>query len=273
MVQLMNALAERGMLPLGAFLLALLLLANELGFRVGRWRAAARLESAESNMGMLTTGMLGLLAFTLALTISIAESRYEARRELVATEANAIGTAWLRAGLVRGAEGPEIRRELEEYTRLRLDYTRAGPDPEAEAALNAATNAAQAAVWALAQTAALREPNPLMAGLVASLNETFDAALSQRFAYESRAPMHIQWLLLIGSLLSVGAIGVQLGLGPQRHLVLSVLLMTMWTGGMLLIIDLNRPRQGNIRVDPAPLVWTLQGFTGSATPAAAPPKP
>src|SRR6476469_1194262 len=105
MTELMSALAERGMLPLGAFLLALLLLANELGFRVGRWRAAVRLESADSNIGMLPTGMLGLLAFTLALTISIAESRYEARRDLVVTEANAIGTAWLRAGLVRGAEG------------------------------------------------------------------------------------------------------------------------------------------------------------------------
>ena len=111
-------------------------------------------------MGMLTTGMLGLLAFTLGLTISIAELRYEARRDLVVTEANVIGTAWLRAGLVRGAEGPELRRELEDYTRLRLDYTRAGPDPEAEAALNAATNAAQTRIWALAQAAALREPNP-----------------------------------------------------------------------------------------------------------------
>ena len=141
-----------------------------------------------------------------------------------------------------------------------------------EAALNAETNAAQARIWALAQAAVQRDPNPVMAGLVAALNETFDAALSQRFAYESRAPAHIQWLLLAGSLLSVGAIGVQLGLGPQRHLVLSVLLMMMWTGGMLLIVDLNRPRQGKIRVDPAPLVWTLQGFSSGA-PAATPPKP
>lgn len=270
MGQLINALADRGMLPLGAFLLALLLLANELGFRIGRWRAIARAEAVESTMGMLTTGMLGLLAFTLGLTISIAESRYEARRDLVVAEANAIGTAWLRAGLVRGPEGAEIRRELEDYARIRLDYTRAGPDAAAEAALNAGTSAAQARIWALGQAATLRDPSPVMAGLVAALNETFNAALAQRFAYESRAPSHIQWLLLVGSLLSVGAIGLQLGLGPQRHLVLSVLLMVMWTGGMLLIIDLNRPRQGNVRVDPAPLVWTLQGFTGSAAPAVAP---
>ncbi|MFC7473726.1 hypothetical protein ACFQS7_05140 [Dankookia sp. GCM10030260] len=269
MLEVFNTLADRGLLPLGAFLLALLLLANEIGYRIGRWRAAVRAETVESNIGMLTTGMLGLLAFTLGLTISIAESRYEARRDMVVTEANAIGTAWLRAGLVRGGEGPEIRRELEDYTRLRLDYTRAGPDLEAEAALNVATNAAQGRIWALAQAATLRDPTPVMVSVFASLNETFDAALAQRFAYESRAPAHIQWLLLAGSLLSVGAIGLQLGLGPQRYLVLSVLLMVMWTGGMLLIADLNRPRQGNIRVDPAPLVWTLQGFAGSM-PATAP---
>ncbi|WP_431270646.1 hypothetical protein [Dankookia sp. P2] len=183
MAELMNALAERGMLPLGAFLLALLLLANELGYRIGRWRAANRLEAMESNIGMLTTGMLGLLAFTLGLTISIAESRYEARRDLVVTEANAIGTAWLRAGLVRGPEGAELRQGLEEYTRIRLDYTRAGPDLEAEAALNAATNAIQTRIWALAQTATLRDPTPVMTSLVTALNETFDSALSQRFAY------------------------------------------------------------------------------------------
>jgi hypothetical protein len=186
----------------------------------------------------------------------------------VVVEANAIGTAWLRAGLVRGAEGPELRRLLEEYARLRLDYMQAGPNAEREAALNRATAAAQAAIWAPAQAAALRDPTPVMAGVIASLNDTFDAALSQRYAFESRVPAHILWLLLGGSVLAVGAVGGQLGLGPQRHLVLSVLLMAMWTGGMLLIVDLNRPRQGQIRVDAAPMIWTLQGF---GPPAAAKP--
>src|SRR3712207_1874890 len=119
MTSMLSTLADRGLLPLGALLLALLLASNEIGYRLGRRRAAQRTEAQETNMGMLTTGMLGLLAFTLGLTISIAESRYEARRDLVVTEANAIGTAWLRAGFVRGPEGAEIRRELEDYTRVR----------------------------------------------------------------------------------------------------------------------------------------------------------
>jgi hypothetical protein len=46
----------------------------------------------------------------------------------------------------------------------------------------------------------------------------------------------------------------------DRYPVLAALLLAMWTGGMMLIVDLNRPRQGSIRVDPAPLIWTIQGF-------------
>jgi len=266
-LEVFSALADRGLVPLGALLLALLLLSNEIGYRLGRWRASLVPGKDEANLGMLTAGMLGLLAFTLSLTISIAEQRYEARRDLMVTEANAIGTAWLRAGLLRGDAGPELRKLLEDYTRLRLDYVQATPDVAREAAMNATTGTAQTRIWELAQTAATRDPTPIMASVLAALNEVFDAALAQRFAFESRVPAHIQLLLLVGSILAVGAVGVQLGIGPQRHLVLCGLLMVMWTGGMLLIIDLNRPREGNIKVDASPLIWTLQGF-GTAAPAA-----
>jgi hypothetical protein len=266
MLEFLGMVTDRGLIPLGALLLALLLTANELGYRFGRWRASIAPDPAETNIGLLTTGMVGLLAFTLGMTISIAEQRFEARRDQVMTEANAIGTAWLRAGLVKGEAGPEMRRQIEDYARLRLDYAQAGFDPPREAAMNATTNTQQTAIWRLAQTAAERDPTPIMASVIAALNEMFDATLAQRYAFESRTPVHIVLLLLVGSLMTVCALGVQLGYGPHRYLMLSVLLMGMWTGGMLLIVDLNRPREGNIRAETAPLVWTLQGF-GSTAPA------
>jgi hypothetical protein len=34
----------------------------------------------------------------------------------------------------------------------------------------------------------------------------------------------------------------------------------MWSGGMLLIVDLSKPRMGDIRVDAEPLIWTIQEF-------------
>jgi hypothetical protein len=72
-------------------------------------------------------------------------------------------------------------------------------------------------------------------------------------------------VLLAGAMLAVGALGYQMGLGGRRQLVLAVLLLLMMSGAMVMIIDFNRPRLGLTRINPAPLVWTIQGF-GSAPP-------
>jgi hypothetical protein len=66
-------------------------------------------------------GMLSLLAFVLALTLSFANNRFSERVEGTLSEANAIGTAWLRAEAIGHVRGPEIAKLLEEYTRLRRD--------------------------------------------------------------------------------------------------------------------------------------------------------
>lgn len=249
------------LLVLGPALLLLLLGCCEVGFRVGGHRAGQRAKGREvPNIGTVTAGMLGLLAFTLGLSISIAQGRFDARRGLVVSEANAIGTAWLRAGLVEGPEAPEIRRLLVTWTETRLDYTTALPDPPRIAMLNTRTNTLQGEIWQQMTVLAQRLPNPITASLAASLNEVFDMALAQRFAYESRVPTEILWMLLAGSVLSISALGYQLGLGGQRFPLLSTLLIAMWVGGMLLIMDLNRPREGHIRADATPLIWTLQGF-------------
>ena len=65
---------------------------------------------------------------------------------------------------------------------------------------------------------------------------------------------------MAGSLLAIGAMGYHLGVSGARQVVLTSLLLVMWAGGMVLIADLNRPRVGVILVDPAPLVWAIQGF-------------
>jgi hypothetical protein len=96
--------------------------------------------------------------------------------------------------------------------------------------------------------------------LITALIEMSDEALAQRFAFDSRVPPTLTWMLLLGALLAMGAMGYQFGLAGARHPVLVSLLLAMWTGGMALIMDLNQPRLGSIRVDPAPLVWTIQGF-------------
>ena len=57
-------------------------------------------------------------------------SRYDARRDAVLSEANAIGTTALRARLLPAPHAAESLALLREYTQLRLDLTTRIPTPE-----------------------------------------------------------------------------------------------------------------------------------------------
>jgi hypothetical protein len=207
--------------------------------------------------------MMGLLSFVLALTIGYAQNRAEARRGLVVQEANAIGTAWLRAKAVGGDQGLAIASLVEEVAKVELAFTVArSTEPEAE--LIARRGALQDQIWGLVGTVVQRQPSPVTTAMMTALNEMFDAELAERFAFDSRVPLTLSWMLICGALLAVGAMGYQFGLTGDRHPLLVSVLLVMWTGGMVLIADLNRPRLGTIRVDPAPLVWTIEGFTAPA---------
>ena len=258
---LLRDLFELGLIATAAFLFVSLTLATEAGYRLGRLTMSRHSAKGEETSGIstLTAGMVGLLAFTLSLTIGFAQNRYEARRNLVLTEANAIGTAWLRTKLIDGDEGPQIASKIEGYAKARLDFTTAASDAVVPA-LIARANVLQNDIWQATQVVARRSPNTVTTALVNALNEMFNNSDSQRFAYDSRVPTELMLALYIGSILAIGALGYQFGLAGRRQVVLSSLLLLMWSGAMLLIVDLNQPRIGNIRADAMPLIWTIQGF-------------
>ena len=113
---------SRSNLPLlGIVCLAIFLAVAEVGYRVGT-RASRRLQdSARSSVGFAVGGMLALLGFLLGISLSMANSYYEMRRTTLLDEANALGTAWLRAQAVGGAQGAQVQRLLRQYAPLRLD--------------------------------------------------------------------------------------------------------------------------------------------------------
>jgi hypothetical protein len=261
MSALFGDLFNLGLVATAAFLLLSLMLASELGYRLGRHAATVKSATREdvSVTSTLTAGMIGLLAFTLSLSINYAQNRFEVRRDLVQVEANAIRTAWLRTKLIDSAEGPAIGAKIEDYARVRLAFTTAVSEADVPA-LVAQTNSLQKDIWRDTQVLAQHEPPPITVALINALNEMFDESAAQRFAYESRVPANILMMLYFGALLAIGALGYQIGLIGKRQIVLTSLLLIMWSGGLLLIIDLNQPRLGRTRVDPAPLIWVIQEF-------------
>ncbi|WP_158923311.1 hypothetical protein [Acidisphaera sp. S103] len=259
--QVLNSLTDFSLVLFGALVAAALFVSNEIGYRIGMHRAQRRPAGEQEHIGIgtITAGMLGLLAFTLSLTINIAQNRYEARRSLVLQEANSVQTAWLRSKLIGGERGPPITAMIEEFAKVQLAYVSTNRF-EDEAGLIARKTALEAQIWHAMQVLSHEQPTTT-SGLALALTEMFSAARAERFAFASQVPADLTWMLMGGSMLAIGALGYHLRASGSRHIVLTSLLLVMWAGGIVLIADLNRPRIGAIRVDPAPLRWTVEDFS------------
>src|SRR4051794_670555 len=73
-------------------------------------------DSEHAQEGYLVGSMLGILALLMAFSFSMALDRYEERRHLVVQEANAIGTAYLRAQLLDEPYRGRLSKLLVDYT-------------------------------------------------------------------------------------------------------------------------------------------------------------
>jgi hypothetical protein len=244
------------------FVLLLLLAALEIGVQIGKFVSRRRMptDGEKSSVNFSTAGMMGLLAFLLGVSLSMASDRYQQRRDSVLAEANAIGTVWLRASVATGAEGVAMRRLLREYTETRIAVVNGSPEAAETERLIQRTNSLQSEIWRIASGVAERSPTPISGLLLSSLNDMIDLSLTNRRNFNSHVPPYILRLLLTVSIFAVGAVGYGFGLVGTRQPGLSILLLGAWTLAIVLIIDVDRPQAGQVRVSPEPLVWTLQGF-------------
>src|SRR5499427_2024896 len=115
-------------LPLwGLFVVILLvvLLSVEFGYRLGKYRRSRSEQEKEAPVGTMVGATLGLLAFILAFTFGLAAARFDTRRQVLLEEANAIGTTYLRAGILP-ERGQEIRTLLRDYVAARLEAVQSG---------------------------------------------------------------------------------------------------------------------------------------------------
>jgi hypothetical protein len=237
--------------------------AQAIGAWLGRRHSANGSAPAEG-VGVVVGGMLGLLAFVLALTLSFATARFEERRQGTLMEANALGTAWLRAKAINHPRGEALAKLFEEYTRLRADFITAPPDREIVRGINDKTAELQNRIWENVTVIVREKPDPISASLMAATNEVFDRSTAERFAFSLSMPPQMVWLLMGIAVLSIGALGYQLGLRGLSLPILSLLLIAMWTSVIVVILDLSAPRIGSLRSSAAAYDWTLEGFTSDS---------
>ena len=196
-----NALIDA--LPLWGLFIAILgvvLISVECGYRLGKFRLSRREQEKEAPVGTMVGATLGLLAFILAFTFGLASSRFDNRRQLLLDEANALGTTYLRAGMLP-EWGEEVRRLLRDYIGHRLDAVRSGDVTEG---IRRSENIQQQ-VWTEAETVAQKNLNSIVVGLF---------SFRSRWCYCAKiiAALAVAFLLVVSSV----HLPAVLGLGRDR---------------------------------------------------------
>jgi hypothetical protein len=92
---------------IGVLLVVALLGALEIGYRVGRWKGPAWKEfDSGRGGGVVLTSMFALLGLMLAFTYAFTVTRFDARKQAIVDEANAISTRFSGPTWDRSRHGP-----------------------------------------------------------------------------------------------------------------------------------------------------------------------
>jgi len=234
-------------------MVALLLAAAEIGYRLGLANEGApdSLRTLMSGTGAATLGLLGLL---LGFALSMAIARWDARREVIIEEANAIGTLSLRAGLLEEPHRERLRETLRAYSDARIALGGSRSHPDELGAARRESEALHVVIWSVVESA--NRPttaNATLAALIGSANEVIDLHELRLASVENHLPPALFLLLVALGALSVAFLAWSFGAASHRGRVPMVLLALLIGAVLLLIMDVNRPQRGMIEVGVAPL--------------------
>ena len=226
-----------------------MLLALELGHRLGKRSERLDRNGAHSGTGTVEGAVFALLGLLVAFTFGGAATRFDARRQLIVEEANDIGTAYLRIDLLAADARPPLRALFRKYLDTRLA---AYQQPTIEGAYTklAEVAALQDDIWALAVAGCnAAAPSPCAILLLPALNAMFDI-VATRTAATMMHPPPIVFAMLCGvGLLCALLAGYSLEPGTRRKWSHSVVLALVIALTVWVILDMEYPRLGFIRVD------------------------
>jgi len=236
-------------LPLWALCLLtvlIVLISIEGGHRLARYRPVRSLETTEIPVGTIVGAILGLLAFMLAFTFGFASSRFEDRKMVLIEESNAIGTAYLRAGLFPEPITTNTRNILREYIDVRLDYALGQNKIDAISR----SQDLHDLLWLQAVAAAENSNSPVSALFIQSINDVIDLHTKRLgIGLRNRVP-GIIWVVLYSLIIfSMVAIGYQGGLTSTKRSFVALPLVFAFSAVLMLIIDLDRPGEGMLQIN------------------------
>lgn len=213
-------------------------------------------EDERQDFGVILAATLTLLGLIIGFSFSMVISRYDQRKNYEEAEANAIGTEYVRAGLLPPADAAKVRELLKSYLEQRVLFYETR-DVDQLSRIDARTAQFEASLWSVVQAVASKQSNPTVALAVSGMNDVLNSQGYTQAAWWNRFPLAAWGLLAAIAIFCNLLIGY--GSRRARILLLSVLPLAV-SISFFLIADIGSPRQGLIRVVPQNLVSLSQSL-------------
>jgi hypothetical protein len=232
-----------------------------LSARIGlfiRTRTRPLKDEERHDFSVVLAATLTLLGLLIGFTFSMAVNRYDLRKSYEEAEANAIGTAYVRADFLPSEDAAKVRALLKQYIEARiLFYTTS--DPITLAKINTDTAKLQNQLWAAIRLAALAQPNPVTALVVSGMNDVLNSQSYTQAAWWNRIPKEAWWLMLAIAVCCNILIGYSVK-STIRGVFL--ILPAAVSISFLLISDIDSPRGGAIHIKPQNLMSLSESLQG-----------
>jgi hypothetical protein len=237
---------------LGPALLAALLFVGMLAlFEVGREVGARQIaelgQAARTGLTAVQGAVYGLLGLLVGFSFSGAASRFDNRRTLVATEVTLVEAAWLRVDVLPdSAQGP-VRSAFRRYVDALLDWYALVPGG---LSVDPAVADAQKELWRHA-VAATTVPSGEMARmlLLPSINDMLRGVDQERLVRRIHPSKLIFAMLAVSALVAAFLSGYAIADMTKRNWTYALLVATTISGAIYVIMELEFPRGGFIRMN------------------------
>lgn len=242
----MDPALSKNFLSLGTFLGMLLFL--YCGYFIKR---KAKLINFEG-LGSIHTALLALLGLLIAFTFTGAYERFDHRRNLIIEEANNIGTAYLRLDLLPEENQPTLREKFRAYTNGRITFYQKLINKEDAIEELEREKILQKDIWNLSVKAT--QPSEMHSArmlLLPALNQVFDISSTRKNAILTHVPLVIVIALISLSFICSFLIGIGMANSSMINRLHSILFCGIISFFIFIILDIEYPRYGLIRLDKA----------------------
>jgi hypothetical protein len=235
--------------PLLVFALSLLALwlSAQFGAYLRRRRGKPD-EGEEQDLGTILAATLTLLALIIGFTFSMANNRYDRRKDYEATEANAIGTEYVRSELLPPAAAAKVKGLLKSYLNQRVLFYTTRNESRLQQ-INATTVQLQTDLWSAVRPPSIEQGTPTVALAVAGMNDVLNSQAYTLAAWWNRIPV-AAWNLMEVIAICANVLFGYTARRPKGRLQLMFILPLIVSIAFFLIADIDSPRGGLIRLHP-----------------------